>query len=387
MLNGVHRHMAQDQVVYGRAASETLRGLLDAYGKHRALFVTTRSLSGAGGLATRLAADLGDRCVGLYDRISAHAPRGDVIEAAAEVRRSQADILVTIGGGSVTDASKVIQLCVWNGLTAPAELDPFRAGVSHGALAPTPPADPLRMIAIPTTLSAAEFTPFGGATDTERRAKEAYSHSLFTPRAVILDPAMTIHTPERLWFSTGIKALDHCVEALCAVERVPYADALAAEALKGLVENLPATKARPKDLEARLQCQIGMWLAISGAVATQGLGASHAIGHTLGGLLGVPHGLTSCVALPAVLRWNEGIADDRQRLVAELMGAPGLSASEAVRRFCGALELPTTLAEVGVSADQFQAIAEQTMHDRGVRTNPRPIHSAQDVVEILKLAA
>jgi maleylacetate reductase len=130
-----------------------------------------------------------------------------------------------------------------------------------------------------------------------------------------------------------------------------------------------------------------MWLAISGAVATNGLGASHAIGHTLGGLLGVPHGLTSCVALPAVLRWNEGIADDRQRLVAELMGAPGQSAAEAVQRFCRALGLPTTLAEVGVSSDQFRAIAEQTMHDRGVRTNPRPIHSAEDVVEILKLAA
>jgi maleylacetate reductase len=387
MLNGVHRHIAQDQVVYGRAASETLRGLLDAYGKRRALFVTTRSLSGTDGLARRLAADTGERCVGLYDGISAHAPRGDVIGAAAEARRVQADILVAIGGGSVTDACKVIQLCVWNGVTAPSDLDSFRAGVSTGAHAPTLPADPLRMIAIPTTLSAAEFTPFGGSTDTVRHAKEAYSHPLFTPRAVILDPAMTLSTPERLWFSTGIKALDHSVEALCAIERVPYADALATEALELLATSLPVTKANPDDLDSRLQCQIAMWLAISGAVATNGLGASHAIGHTLGGLLGVPHGLTSCVALPAVLRWNEGIADERQRLVAELMSAPGQTASEAVRRFCSTLGLPTTLAEIGVSPDQFQAIAEQTMHDRGVRTNPRPIRAAADVVEILMLAA
>jgi maleylacetate reductase len=130
-----------------------------------------------------------------------------------------------------------------------------------------------------------------------------------------------------------------------------------------------------------------MWLAISGASAGQGLGASHAIGHTLGGMLGVPHGITSCVALPAVLAWNAGTNDAADRLVAELIGSPDLSASEAVKSLCQELDLPTTLAAVGVKPGQFEAIAEHTMTDRGVRSNPRPIRAASDVVEILKLAA
>jgi maleylacetate reductase len=129
-----------------------------------------------------------------------------------------------------------------------------------------------------------------------------------------------------------------------------------------------------------------MWLAMAGASSGRGLGASHAIGHTLGGSFGVPHGLTSCVTLPAVLRWNEGVATERQKLVAELLGRPHLSASEAVKSFAGGLDLPTDLAAVGIRPDQFRAIAEHTMHDRGVRSNPRPIRRPEDIVEILELA-
>ncbi len=387
MLSGVHRQTLQDRVVYGRPALEVLAELLAAYGKSRALVVSTRSLSGAQGLASEIAVGLGARCVGLYGGVSAHSPRDDVIAAAAEARGRDADILVAVGGSSVTDACKVVQLAVWNRLTDVDALDPYRAGVRDGAKAPAPGADPLRMIAIPTTLSAAEFTPFGGVTDTRRHAKEGYGHPLYVPRAVILDPEMTCQTPPELWFSTGMKAVDHCVETLCSLTRAPFADALATEGLKRLAIGLRASKGAPGDLEFRLECQLGMWLAISGASAGQGLGASHAIGHTLGGMLGVPHGITSCVALPAVLAWNAGTNDPGDRLVAQLIGRPELTAAEAVKALCRELGLPTTLSEVGVRPDQFEAIAAHTMTDRGVRSNPRPIRSAADVVEILRLAA
>ena len=188
--------------------------LLEAYGKRRVLVVSTRSISGPNGLASRIAADLGERCVGLYGGIGAHAPRQGVIEAALEARRTDADIIVGIGGGSVADASKAVQIAVWQGLEKPSDLEAYRSGVRGGAQV-TPPADPLRMIAIPTTLSAAEFTPFGGVTDTEHYVKEGYGHPLAVQRAVILDPAMTVQTPPTLWFSTGLKAIDHCVETLC----------------------------------------------------------------------------------------------------------------------------------------------------------------------------
>jgi alcohol dehydrogenase class IV len=106
----------------------------------------------------------------------------------------------------------------------------------------------------------------------------------------------------------------------------------------------------------------------------------------LGGTYGVPHGLTSAVALPAVLAWNQAAAPERQALVAALMGRPDLTAAEAVKALAHELGLPTDLAAVGIRPDQFRAIAEHTLHDRGVRSNPRPISGADDIVAILELA-
>jgi maleylacetate reductase len=325
--------------------------------------------------------------VGVFSGTSAHSPREGVIAGAAEARRLNADLLVALGGGSAIDATKVMQLALWADLRTVEALDPFRAGRGSDRVKVAEIRPGVRMVAVPTTLSAAEFTPFAGVSDSARHVKEGYAHPLLAPRAVILDPAMTLSTPPMLWFSTGLKAVDHAVEQLCNPARTPFADALAEDGLRRLAGGLPATKDRPTSLDARQECQFGMWLAMSGAGAGQGLGASHAIGHTLGGSYGVPHGITSCIALPAVLRWNEGVADERQALVAELLGAKRGSASQAVKGLVMALGLPTDLKSVGIGPDQFQAIAEHTMHDRGVRSNPRPITGPADIVEILKLAA
>jgi maleylacetate reductase len=385
MLSGTHRNSLQEQVIYGRPALETVRELAAAFGARRLLITTTASLAGPDGQAARLATGLGDACVGVFSAISAHSPREAVIAGAAAARAAKADLLVALGGGSVIDATKVMQLALWGGIETPEGLDPYRAAIGAaggaGQLAVG-----VRMIAIPTTLSAAEFTPFAGVTDVAHRSKEGYAHPQLAPRAVILDPALTLSTPPRLWFSTGMKAVDHAVEQLCNPVRSPYADALAEAGLKTLAKGLKATQGQPGGLDARLECQIGMWLAMSGAGAGRGLGASHAIGHTLGGTYGVPHGITSCIALPAVLAWNQGAADERQALVAQLLGRPEASASDAVRDLARSLDLPTRLSEVGIAEDQFRAIAEHTLHDRGVRSNPRPIRGAADIVEILELA-
>jgi maleylacetate reductase len=348
----------------------------------RLLIVTTASLAGTDGLARRLADGLGTACVGVFSGVSAHSPRESVIAGAAEARRQGADLLVALGGGSAIDAAKVMQLALWAGIDRPEGLDAVRAGAPRVAtLAPG-----VRMIAIPTTLSAAEFTAFAGVTDVARKAKEGYAHPSLAPRAVVLDPHMTLKTPPPLWASTGVKAIDHAVEQLCAPVRSPFADALAEAGLARLAAGLPVSHERPSDLEARLDCQIGMWLAMAGASAGHGLGVSHAIGHTLGGTYGIPHGITSSVILPAVLRWNLPASADRQAVVAERLGAPGRAAADALVSLIASLGLPTSLSEAGVSREDFAAIAEHTLHDRGVRSNPRPITGASDIVEILELA-
>src|SRR5258708_5683171 len=293
MHRGPPRFPRQAEVVYGRPGAGVRKELAVAYGVRRLLITTTASL--ADGLAAQTAAALGDLCVGVFSGIGAHSPREGVIAGANEARRLEADLLVALGGGSAIDATKVMQLCLWAGLTTAEELDAYRAGRGPDRVRVADIPAGVRMLAVPTTLSAAEFTPFAGVTDTGKHAKEGFGHPLLAPRAVILDPAMTLATPPQLLFSTGLKAVDHAVEQLCNPQRAPYADVLAEDGLRRLARGLAASKADPADLDARQECQFGMWLAISGIGSGRGMGARPAICHTLGGRHGVTDGITSCV--------------------------------------------------------------------------------------------
>jgi len=384
VLKGTHRYSLQEKVIYGRPAHEAVRELAASFGAKRLMLTSTGSLSGPAGQSNRLAKDLGELCVGVFSQISAHSPREGVIAGAAAARLAQADLLVAFGGGSVIDATKVMQLALWAGIERPEDLGAYRLGPGRAELSKVTVGT--RMIAVPTTLSAAEFTAFAGITDTAEHAKQRYGHPLFVPRAVVLDPAVTLATPSRLWFSTGMKAVDHAVEQLCNPVRSPFADALAEAGLKQLSHGMRASHQSLTDLDARMECQIGMWLAMAGASSGHGVGASHAIGHTLGGTYGIPHGITSCVALPAVLRWNASVNPERQKLVTQLLGQSNSSAADAVIALAHGLGLPTDLAAIGIRPDQFLAIAEHTMHDNGVRLNPRPIKGPEDIVAILELA-
>ena len=150
------------------------------------------------------------------------------------------------------------------------------------------------------------------------------------PRSVILDPADTVHTPEWLFLSTGIRAVDHAVEDICSINAQPLSDGTSLHALRLLSRGLRAVKADPADLEARLDCQLGSWMSIMGSQNGVQKGASHGIGHVLGGTAGVPHGYTSCVMLPPVLRFNEPVNAERQAWVSEALGRPGVKAADAV---------------------------------------------------------
>jgi maleylacetate reductase len=238
MLSGTHRNSLQEQVIYGRPALEALTDLAKAFGAHRLMITSTASLAGPGGLAQRLAKDSGAACVGIFAGVSAHSPREGVIAGAAEARRLGADLLVAVGG-------KVMQLALWAGVGSVEGLGAYRVGPGPDRADVSKLTPGVRMVAIPTTLSAAEFTAFAGVTDVSRRAKEGYGHPLLAPRAVVLDPAISLSTPPQLWFSTGMKAVDHAVEQLCNPVRSPYADALAEAGLKGLVQGLLATKVTP----------------------------------------------------------------------------------------------------------------------------------------------
>lgn len=388
MMQGIHRYPPMDRVIYGVPLAKALADEVARIGARAVYVMASGTLNRETTVIDSVRNVLGNRLAGVCAKIGAHTPRTDVVAAANEARAVKADLIVTVGGGSVTDAAKMVGLCLGNDIDKPEKLDGLRAVVTADGKTERPPVKPpsIRSIDVPTTLSAGEFTPFAGCTDTARNVKESFGHPLMMPQAVILDPEVTIHTPEWLFLSTGIRAVDHAVEDICSINPTPFSDGMSLQALRLLSAGLPAVKANPADLAARLNCQLGAWMSIMGSQNGVAKGASHGIGHVLGGTAHVPHGYTSCVMLPVVLRFNEPVNAERQRWISEALGRPGQSAGDAVAALIASLGLPATLRDVGVKQEQLDEIAAGSMHDRWVHTNPRKIDGPQAVRALLDAA-
>ncbi|MFT5511284.1 MAG: maleylacetate reductase, partial [Hyphomicrobiaceae bacterium] len=305
-------------------------------------------------------------------------------------RACDADLIVTLGGGSITDGAKAVQLCLSNNIHAPDDMDGLMPVAGpDGVVGPPAGLKPptVRQISIPTTLSGGEFSGISGVTDERNKVKTLVRHPTIIPQAVILDPAVTVHTPEWLWLSTGIRAVDHCVEGICSSEAHPYGDAQALQGLALLAQGLPRVKADPNDIQARLDCQMGTWLSMGPLASGVPMGASHGIGYVLGAVFDIPHGHTSCIMLPAVMRWNKPVNAERQTLISTAMGRPGEDAGVVLDEFIGGLGMPRSLAAVDVGPEHFDRIAEQAMGTPWVPRNPRPIPTPAEVKEILEIAA
>jgi maleylacetate reductase len=378
-----------ETVVFGRPTASVLTEEIRRRECERVFLMVSGTLSRTTGEIENVRQALGNRFAGLFDRMPPHTPRHAVIEATAAAREASADLIVTIGGGSVTDGAKAVQLCLANNIrTADALDDYWPVKGPDGGLGP-PPCNPptVSQVSVPTTLSAGELSAIAGVTDERSRVKELFRHPKIIPSAVVLDPAVTVHTPEWLWLSTGIRAVDHCVEGICSNEANPYADAQALHGLSLLTRGLPRVKADLSDLQARLDCQIGSWLSMGPIGSGVPMGASHGIGYVLGAAFDIPHGYTSCIMLPAVLRWNKPANAERQALVAAAMGHPGEDAGDVLDAFIAGLGMPRSLNASGVGPESFASIAEGAMSTPWVPRNPRPIEGPMQVQEILELAA
>jgi maleylacetate reductase len=375
---------AMDEVVFGRRASEAIVEQMDRLQANRAFLMVSGTLNRETTEIEKIRQALGPRCVATFDAMPAHTPRAAVIAATEQARAAGADLIVTIGGGSITDGAKAVQLCLANNVSSVEGIDRIRTrgGVSPQLIPPT-----VRQISVPTTIAGGEFSSMAGVTNEAKKVKEGLSHPLVMPRAVILDPALSVHTPEWLFLSTGIRAVDHCVEGVCSRESHPYGDAQALKGLAMLAGGLPRVKADGSDLDARMDCQIGTWLSTGPLASGVPMGASHGIGYVLGAEFGVPHGYTSCVMLPSVMRWNKSANADRQALVSAAMGHPGEDAGDVLDQFIRGLGLPRSLKDVHVTPEHFDRIAAQAMRTPWVPRNPRQIAGPAEVREILLMAA
>jgi alcohol dehydrogenase class IV len=287
---------------------------------------------------------------------------------------------VSFGGGSPIDATKAVAFALWSGV----DLRQADAATRGREFDPRP-GDLLPHIALPTTLSAAELSGLAGFTTEDEHEKVGLRSAALIPSAVIFDAELSLHTPLELWLSTGIRAVDHAVETVVAPGSHPFSDVLALEALGRLERSLLATRAQPNDLGARTESQLGAWFSFTlpGPAAS---GLSHTLGKRIGSRHNIPHGVSSCLLLPHVMRYLAPRCSAQLAKVAAALGvdvremplerAAGCAA-DAVGELIMNLGLPRHLADYGLSEADLEAAA-------------RPVASAdyllQDLIGIYRAA-
>ncbi|MCY4358464.1 MAG: iron-containing alcohol dehydrogenase [Gammaproteobacteria bacterium] len=385
------KYTALERVIYGEKVASALSAVAQDLGSRRIYIVASSTLAKETNQFKELTQAIGDRFVGLSTGIGAHTPREDVLNVLREVRVSKADLLVAVGGGSVIDGCKTIQLAIDQQVQTEDQLLDYaqRTDGTRGSkcgdssLFQTPAA--IRQIAVPTTLSGAEFSNLAGVLDSKRQAKEGYMAPTLCPQVIIYDSELSKHTPHWLFLSTAIRSLDHAIEGYCSADTTPYHDGHFLHAIRLFSQALPLMADEPENLEARQLSQQAVWLACCG-LATIAFGASHGIGYILGSLCGVPHGYTSCVMLPAVLRWNHSVNSERQQAIAEALGSAAEDAAISVQRLIARLGLPVSLKELDIKLSKLDEIAERAIRHPVVKCNPRTVSSVEQVREILDLA-
>ncbi len=392
-LKGAFTFLPIEDVHYGAGSIAALEATLAQHGIERALLITGRTLATKTDLVDKVVAASGGRINKTFCDTTQHVHRASVVAAVETARSINADGIISFGGGTPNDTGKAVLLGLAESVRDVTDFDRYRVRFEYPSTVEVPPVkgNALPMIAISTTLSGGEFTHFAGITDSDRQVKDLYIDKKLAARAVFLDPELTLETPDWLWLSTGMRSVDHCIEALCSINAHPFTDALASQALNMLNRYLRECKARPNDLVARTNAHLAAWMSVCG-LANVNVGLSHGIGHQLGARNDVPHGVTSCVMMPSTMAFNREHVGTRQVWIAEAMGCgiAGLDPSQAaalgrtaVQDLITDLELPTRLRDVGVAQDDFAAIAKDALEDLVVATNPRPVSSVEDVINVL----
>jgi alcohol dehydrogenase class IV len=381
-----------ERVIFGPGKVEVLGRELERRGLSRAVVVTGKSL-GKSQLLEKVTSALGSRCAAVFKGSQQHVPLGTVRQLFAEAKRVNADCLVSFGGGSPIDTAKVAAAAILSGR------EPGNGAHTidfSGTNAPVEQGRDLVEIAIPTTLSAGEYTPAGGVTNESTRIKGAVIDPRLQPRTVINDPELTLETPEWLWVATGMRAFDHAVEAIYSIRHQIISDVLATKAIKLLLEHLPASikSSQEESIAHRGYCQMAAWLSIFGGMNTR-FGVSHALGHQIGPKWDVAHGVTSCITLPHVMRFMADIAPDRFGPIAEGLGvrfdqssarAAALECADRVAQFVAQFDVPHSLKEAGVPHTEITQIAAPVLEEvERAKVVDRPV-TREDIVSLLEAA-
>jgi alcohol dehydrogenase class IV len=341
-------HMSRlELIIAGPGKISELGKELDRRSLKRAVVVTGKTL-GASPLLEKVTGAIGPRCAGIFRGAKQHVPWSSVHELRSEIERLNADSLISFGGGSPIDTCKV---------------------ASHSFL----PTREIIHIAVPTTLSAGEYTHAGGVTDEATLVKSGVSDPRLQARTILNDPELTIDTPTWLWIATGMRSIDHAIESIYAIRHHLLSDTLASKAISLLIEHLPASIGgdRANQVAHRGYCQMAAWFSIFGAMNTR-FSISHLLGHQIGPRWNVPHGITSCITLPHAMRFMADVAPERFGPIAAGFGLPfdptkaksaALECAEAAAKFIAQFDVPHTLKDAGVPRGELETIVGTVAHE------------------------
>lgn len=395
LLQGEFNPAVPTRIIFGQGKIDSLRDEVQNLGGKRVFVLSGRAVAEKTNSVRRAVENLGDMSAGVYSGLTQRAPLANAVEAANLAVANGVDTLVGVGGSTISDAARMIAVLMAEGITT---VEQLRGLGEQQDMMLTPNLDgknlPLQ-VSIPTTLSAGEFNMGGGnVLDDQAGHKIRVRHPRLYADLIVLDPAMTEGTPDWLWLSTGVKALDHCIERLYTAGNQPAIDAPVLAAAEILFNHLPRSRESNGDTEARLQCLVAAWMSMMGA-PNFATGLSHAIGHIIGVHYSVGHGYTSCVTQPYVMEYNRPASAAKQALLARSAGkdtrgmtdeAAAETAARAVDDFILGLGMPHRIRELEIPEADLPKIAELVLTDGGCRNNAIPITSTDQVMEVLKKA-
>jgi alcohol dehydrogenase class IV len=313
--------------------------------------------------------DLAGIAHSLFSDVKGNPTAANVESGLAAYRDGACDGVVAVGGGSALDIGKCIAFM--KGQTRPIwdfeDVGDWWTRADNTGIAP--------IIAVPTTAgTGSEVGRAAVVTNEASHEKKIIFHPLLLPKVAISDPELTVGLPPKLTAWTGMDALAHCIEAYCAPGFHPMADGIAVEGVRLIADHLPTAVRDGNDIEARSRM---LAAASMGAAAFQkGLGAVHSVSHAVGALYDTHHGLTNGVMLPYVLAFNRTAIEERMAYLAVALGLPGGDFDallEWLLAFRAGLDVPNTLADLGVEEARIGELAAKALPDPSTGGNPLPM--------------
>lgn len=345
-------------------ALEMLPATLKQNGITKPLVATDAGLVAAGVVQTVVDAIGPDFETTVYDGTPGNPTEEAVKDALELYTANGCDGIVALGGGSSMDLGKAVGLLAESG--GPLEqYDPLTGGAKLiKGVAP--------LIAVPTTSGTGSEVSVGFVIILEDGRKMTFASPLFIPKVAICDPELTMGLPAGMTAATGMDAITHCIEAFLTPAVNPPAEGVALDGLRRGWEWLPRAVKDGSDRDARWNM---MMCSTEGALAfVKGLGAVHAMSHAAGRIrrLNPHHGTLNAVFLPAVLRFNESVCEEKYVRLREAIGLePGGDLAAAIEGLNKEIGIPSGLAEMGIEESDIPEMVEYAMKDLAARSTPR----------------